>query len=90
MTPVCPNPPDTTPDVLGLPRARAGAVTGAAFTGAILWCMLVASTALALAAALARISVIGMLVAASVIGGFATRIGLVILVRHQSSRLRNP
>ena len=157
-------PPDTTPDVRGLARARVGAVTGAAFTAAILWCMLVASAAtlgrhhqavtsaqdaagalrplagsaaadlfaaglitsavialpvlmattayvagahfnwrrglsegidrargfyavlvasvgLALAVTLAGIPVIGMLVAASVIGGFGTPIGLVILVR---------
>ena len=157
-------PPDTTPDARGLARARVGAVTGAVFTAAILWCMLVASAAtlgrhhqavtsaqdvagalrplagpaaaglfaaglitsavvalpvlmattayvvgahfnwrrglsegigrarsfyavliasvgLALAVTLAGISVIGMLVAASVIGGFGTPIGLVILVR---------
>jgi Mn2+/Fe2+ NRAMP family transporter len=44
------------------------------------YAMLVASTGLALAVTLAKISVIGMLVAASVIGGFGTPIGLVILV----------
>ena len=43
--------------------------------------VLVASTGLAFAVTLARISVIGMLVAASVIGGFGTPIGLVILTR---------
>ena len=43
--------------------------------------VLVASIGLALAVSLAGISVIGMLVAASVIGGFGTPIGLVILVR---------
>jgi Mn2+/Fe2+ NRAMP family transporter len=43
--------------------------------------VLVASTGLALAVTLARIPVIGMLVAASVIGGFGTPIGLVLLIR---------
>lgn len=43
--------------------------------------ILVASIGLALAVTLAKISVIGMLVAASVIGGFGTPVGLVILVR---------
>ena len=43
--------------------------------------VLAASIGLALAVALAKISVIGMLVAASVIGGFGTPIGLVLLVR---------
>lgn len=43
--------------------------------------VLVASVGLALAVTLANISVIGMLVAASVIGGLGTPIGLVILVR---------
>lgn len=42
--------------------------------------VLTASIALALAVTLARISVIGMLVAASVVGGFGTPIGLVVLV----------
>jgi Mn2+/Fe2+ NRAMP family transporter len=42
--------------------------------------VLIASVALAVAVTLANISVIGMLVAASVIGGLATPIGLVILV----------
>jgi Mn2+/Fe2+ NRAMP family transporter len=42
--------------------------------------VLAASIGLAVAVTLANISVIGMLVAASVIGGFATPIGLVILV----------
>jgi len=42
--------------------------------------MLAASVGLAVAVSLANISVIGMLVAASVIGGFGTPIGLVILV----------
>ena len=45
------------------------------------YAVLVASTGLALAVSLAGISVIGMLVAASVIGGFGTPIGLVLLVR---------
>ena len=45
------------------------------------YAILVASIGLALAVTLAGISVIGMLVAASVIGGFGTPIGLVILVR---------
>lgn len=45
------------------------------------YAILVASTGLALAVTLAGIPVIGMLVAASVIGGFGTPIGLVILVR---------
>jgi Mn2+/Fe2+ NRAMP family transporter len=45
------------------------------------YAVLVASVALALAVSLAGISVIGMLVAASVIGGFGTPVGLVILVR---------
>lgn len=45
------------------------------------YAILVASTGLALAVSLAGISVIGMLVAASVIGGFGTPIGLVLLVR---------
>jgi Mn2+/Fe2+ NRAMP family transporter len=45
------------------------------------YAILVASTGLALAVTLAKIPVIGMLVAASVIGGFGTPIGLVILVR---------
>jgi Mn2+/Fe2+ NRAMP family transporter len=44
------------------------------------YAVLVASAGLALAVTLAEISVIGMLVAASVIGGFGTPIGLVILV----------
>lgn len=43
--------------------------------------VLVASTGLALAVTLARIPVIGMLVAASVIGGFGTPVGLILLVR---------
>jgi len=43
--------------------------------------ILVASIGLALAVSLAGIPVIGMLVAASVIGGFGTPIGLVLLVR---------
>ena len=43
--------------------------------------VLVASIGLALAVTLAGIPVIGMLVAASVIGGFGTPIGLVLLVR---------
>ena len=42
--------------------------------------VLAASIGLAFAVSLAKISVIGMLVAASVIGGFGTPIGLVILV----------
>ena len=42
---------------------------------------LVASIGLALAVSLAQVPVIGMLVAASVIGGFGTPIGLVLLVR---------
>jgi Mn2+/Fe2+ NRAMP family transporter len=45
------------------------------------YAILVASIGLALAVSLAKISVIGMLVAASVIGGFGTPIGLVLLVR---------
>src|ERR1039457_5113071 len=45
------------------------------------YAILVASIGLALAVTLAKIPVIGMLVAASVIGGFGTPIGLVILVR---------
>ena len=45
------------------------------------YAVLVASIGLALAVSLAGISVIGMLVAASVIGGFGTPIGLVLLVR---------
>jgi Mn2+/Fe2+ NRAMP family transporter len=45
------------------------------------YAVLVASTALAVAVTLAGISVIGMLVAASVLGGFGTPIGLVLLVR---------
>jgi Mn2+/Fe2+ NRAMP family transporter len=45
------------------------------------YAILVASTGLALAVTLAGIPVIGMLVAASVIGGFGTPIGLVTLVR---------
>ncbi len=44
------------------------------------YAVLVASVGLALAVSLAKISVIGMLVAASVIGGLATPVGLVILV----------
>ncbi len=44
------------------------------------YAVLAASIGLAFAVALARVSVIGMLVAASVIGGFGTPIGLVILV----------
>ena len=43
--------------------------------------VLAASVGLALVVALANISVIDMLVAASVIGGFGTPIGLVLLVR---------
>jgi Mn2+/Fe2+ NRAMP family transporter len=42
--------------------------------------VLAASIGLALAVTLAKISVVGMLVAASVIGGFGTPVGLVILV----------
>ena len=42
--------------------------------------VLAASIGLAFAVTLAKVSVIGMLVAASVIGGFGTPIGLVILV----------
>jgi Mn2+/Fe2+ NRAMP family transporter len=45
------------------------------------YAVLVASVGLALAVSLAGIPVIGMLVAASVIGGFGTPIGLVLLVR---------
>lgn len=45
------------------------------------YAVLAASTGLALAASLAGISVIGMLVAASVIGGLGTPVGLVLLVR---------
>ena len=45
------------------------------------YAVLVAAIGLALAVTLANISVIGMLVAASVIGGLGTPIGLVILVR---------
>jgi Mn2+/Fe2+ NRAMP family transporter len=45
------------------------------------YAVLVASIGLALAVSLAGISVIGMLVAASVIGGHGTPIGLVLLVR---------
>ena len=45
------------------------------------YAILVTSIGLALAVTLAGIPVIGMLVAASVIGGFGTPIGLVILVR---------
>jgi Mn2+/Fe2+ NRAMP family transporter len=45
------------------------------------YAILVASIGLALAVSLARISVIGMLLAASVIGGLGTPIGLVLLVR---------
>ncbi len=44
------------------------------------YAILVASTALALAVSLAKVSVIGMLVAASVLGGFGTPIGLVLLI----------
>lgn len=44
------------------------------------YAVLVASTGLALAVSLAGIPVIGMLVAASIIGGFGTPIGLVLLV----------
>jgi Mn2+/Fe2+ NRAMP family transporter len=44
------------------------------------YCVLAASIGLALAVTLAKISVISMLVAASVVGGFGTPIGLVILV----------
>ncbi len=44
------------------------------------YAILVASTGLALAASLAKVPVIGMLVAASVIGGFGTPIGLVLLI----------
>jgi Mn2+/Fe2+ NRAMP family transporter len=43
--------------------------------------VLLASTGLALAVSLAGIPVIGMLVAASIIGGFGTPVGLVLLVR---------
>jgi Mn2+/Fe2+ NRAMP family transporter len=43
--------------------------------------VVVASVGLALAVSLANISVIGMLVAASVIGGFGTPVGLVLLAR---------
>jgi Mn2+/Fe2+ NRAMP family transporter len=45
------------------------------------YAVLVASIGLALGVALANISLIGMLVAASVIGGFGTPIGLVLQVR---------
>ncbi len=45
------------------------------------YAILIASTGLALAVTLAKIPVIGMLVAASVIGGLGTPIGLVLLVR---------
>jgi Mn2+/Fe2+ NRAMP family transporter len=45
------------------------------------YAVLAASVGLALAESLAGISVIGMLVAASVIGGFGTPVGLVLLVR---------
>ena len=45
------------------------------------YAVLGASIVLAVAVALAKISVFGMLVAASVIGGFGTPIGLVLLVR---------
>jgi Mn2+/Fe2+ NRAMP family transporter len=45
------------------------------------YAILIASIGLALAVSLARIPVIGMLVAASVIGGLGTPIGLVLLVR---------
>jgi Mn2+/Fe2+ NRAMP family transporter len=42
--------------------------------------VLVASIALAFAVTLAKVSVIGMLLAASVIGGLGTPLGLVVLV----------
>jgi Mn2+/Fe2+ NRAMP family transporter len=45
------------------------------------YAILVASIGLALAVSLARVPVIGMLVAASVIGGLGTPIGLVLLIR---------
>jgi Mn2+/Fe2+ NRAMP family transporter len=45
------------------------------------YAVVVASVGLALAVSLANISVIGMLVAASVIGGFGTPVGLVLLAR---------
>ena len=45
------------------------------------YAILVASTGLALAASLAKIPVVGMLVAASMVGGFGTPIGLVLLIR---------
>jgi Mn2+/Fe2+ NRAMP family transporter len=45
------------------------------------YAVLVASVGLAVAVSLAGISVIGMLVAPSVIGGFGTPVGLVIVVR---------
>jgi Mn2+/Fe2+ NRAMP family transporter len=45
------------------------------------YAVLVASTGLAMAVSLAGIPIISMLVAASVIGGFGTPIGLVVLVR---------
>ena len=55
------------------------------------YAVLVASTGLALAVSLAGIPVIGMLVAASVIGGFGTPIGLVLLVRlARDSRVMGP
>ena len=48
--------------------------------------MLVASIALAFAVTLAKVSVIGMLLAASVIGGLGTPLGLVVLVLFGRAR----
>jgi Mn2+/Fe2+ NRAMP family transporter len=55
------------------------------------YAILVASIGLALAVSLAGIPVIGMLVAASVIGGLGTPIGLVLLVRlARDARVMGP
>jgi Mn2+/Fe2+ NRAMP family transporter len=48
--------------------------------------VLASSIVLAVAVSLARVSVLGMLVAASVIGGFGTPIGLILLVRLARDR----
>jgi Mn2+/Fe2+ NRAMP family transporter len=73
----------TAPDLIGLRKRtcwRRGLSEGIGRARGF-YAVLVASIGLALAVTLAGISVVGMLVAASVIGGFGTPIGLVILVR---------
>jgi Mn2+/Fe2+ NRAMP family transporter len=76
--PACWPPP---PTVVGASSAGGAGLSERVGRAGGFYAVLVASIGLALAVGLAGISVIGMLVAASVIGGLGTPIGLVLLVR---------